>query len=155
MARSKQILISHRGNISEPNPEKENHPDYIMEALNQDYEVEVDIWMIDGKFILGHDKPQYEVDRNFLVRWKDIMWQHAKNIEALVALTNDASEFCNCFFHHTDDYTLTPNAWIWTYPGKKIISSNSVAVLPESVDNWDISLAGGICTDYPVKYETR
>ena len=53
------ILISHRGNIMGPNPEQENHPDYIREALNIGYDVEIDVWYTD-KFMLGHDKPQYE-----------------------------------------------------------------------------------------------
>jgi hypothetical protein len=54
------ILISHRGNISGPNPERENHPDYILEALQAGYEVEIDVWFVDGKFKLGHDGPQYD-----------------------------------------------------------------------------------------------
>ena len=28
-------LISHRGNLKGPNPEQENHPDYIWDALSQ------------------------------------------------------------------------------------------------------------------------
>jgi hypothetical protein len=54
------ILISHRGNISGPNPEQENHPDYIWAAIQAGYDVEVDVWFENGKFMLGHDEPQYE-----------------------------------------------------------------------------------------------
>ena len=35
------ILISHRGNISGPNPERENHPEYIFEALQAGYDVDI------------------------------------------------------------------------------------------------------------------
>jgi hypothetical protein len=49
------ILISHRGNINGKIVEKENHPDYIDEAINLDYDVEIDIWMIEGILMLGHD----------------------------------------------------------------------------------------------------
>jgi hypothetical protein len=51
------ILISHRGNLNGPNPERENHPDYIWEALRAGFEVEIDVWWVEGKFKLGHDEP--------------------------------------------------------------------------------------------------
>ena len=38
------IFISHRGNLEGPNPERENNPDYISEALERVYSVEVDVW---------------------------------------------------------------------------------------------------------------
>jgi hypothetical protein len=49
------ILISHRGNINGKQPSKENHPLYIFEAIKQGFQVEIDVWFIDGKFKLGHD----------------------------------------------------------------------------------------------------
>ena len=36
----------------------------------------------------------------------------------------------NYFWHQEDDYTLTSQGYIWTYPGKSL-TSNSVMVLPE------------------------
>ncbi len=59
------ILISHRGNITGANPSRENSPDYIQEALEADYNVEIDVWYKDKKWNLGHDEPQYEVESNF------------------------------------------------------------------------------------------
>ena len=53
------IFISHRGNLTGKNPEKENKPSYISEALNQGYNCEVDVWFVDNKFMLGHDEPKY------------------------------------------------------------------------------------------------
>ena len=53
----KQILISHRGNIDGRNVEYENNPNYIEAAINLGYDVEIDVWFIDGKFMLGHDEP--------------------------------------------------------------------------------------------------
>ena len=50
-------LISHRGNIKEPNPKMENSPSYIDIAISSGYDVEIDIRFIDGKFYLGHDDP--------------------------------------------------------------------------------------------------
>ena len=43
-------LISHRGNLEGPNPERENHPDYIYGALQAGYDVEIDVWWVEGKF---------------------------------------------------------------------------------------------------------
>jgi len=56
---------------------------------------------------------------------------------------------------NTDDYALVSNGRIWTYPGKSIINENQVAVMPERVPDWDISLAGGICSDYARKYKFK
>ena len=53
------ILISHRGNVDGPNPEKENHPSYIDMTIKAGYNVEIDVWYIDNNWYLGHDAPQY------------------------------------------------------------------------------------------------
>ena len=55
--------IAHRGNTEGPSG-MENHPDHIAKALDQGYDVEVDVRIIDGEMFLGHDKPQYEVSQN-------------------------------------------------------------------------------------------
>lgn len=148
------IKIAHRGNVDGPNPSKENHPDYLKAALDLGYDVEVDVWLFDGKFLLGHDGPQYEVPASFL--YNEHFWIHAKNIPALSELSYRASSnnLINCFFHDTDDCVLTSHGWIWTYPGEIIVGPFAVAVMPEQVLgwDWDISKASGICTDYPNKY---
>ena len=73
------ILISHRGNISGPNLERENHPEYIFEALQAGYDVEIDVWFVDGKFMLGHDEPQYEFPFPLLDNNYSKIWLHCKN----------------------------------------------------------------------------
>ena len=60
------ILISHRGNISGPNLDKENRPEYIQQALNEGYNVEVDVWYQDQGWFLGHDKPQHLINIEYL-----------------------------------------------------------------------------------------
>lgn len=148
------IKIAHRGNIDGPNPSKENHPDYLKKALDLGYDAEVDVWLIDKKFLLGHDGPQYEISPSFL--YNDRFWIHAKNIPAISTLnasaTSGRSHLINCFFHGADDCVLTSSGWIWTYPGKAIIGPSAIAVMPERVPDWDISKASGICSDYPNKY---
>lgn len=146
------IKIAHRGNIDGPNPDKENHPDYLQTAINLGYDAEVDVWLIDGKFILGHDGPQYEIPFNFL--YNEHFWIHAKNIPAISDLNvrSGRDHFINCFFHDVDDCVLTSGGYIWTFPGKLIIGPGAIAVMPERVSDWDISKAEGVCSDYPNKY---
>ena len=60
------ILISHRGNILGRKKQLENNPNYIDNALKLGYDVEVDVWSIDKQFYLGHDEPQYKIERSFL-----------------------------------------------------------------------------------------
>ena len=58
-------IISHRGNLHGKEVDNENNPEYIKKALRK-FEVEVDVWFIDDSWFLGHDRPQYPVDLDFL-----------------------------------------------------------------------------------------
>ena len=49
------VIISHRGNLDGRKPGRENKPDYIQEALDAGYDVEIDVWMINNELFLGHD----------------------------------------------------------------------------------------------------
>jgi hypothetical protein len=141
------IYISHRGNVDGPNTGKENHPDYIDEAL-KNYHCEIDVWFIDNQFVLGHDVPTYPVYLSFFKNKK--LWCHAKNIEAL----NQMLKYnFHCFWHQNDDATLTSQNYIWVFPGRNIANNRSIAVCPEEANNWDISNAVGVCTDYIIKLE--
>ena len=55
------ILISHRGNIDKINTKEENKPTYIFNALDHNFNVEVDIWFIENTFYLGHDSPHIKL----------------------------------------------------------------------------------------------
>jgi len=62
------IKIAHRGNTRGPKPELENSPEYISKAIEDGFEVEIDIWFQDGEgFFLGHDYPKYKIDEDFTV----------------------------------------------------------------------------------------
>jgi hypothetical protein len=147
------ILISHRGNTSGPNPERENHPEYIFEALQAGYDVEIDVWFVDGKFMLGHDEPQYEFPFPLLDNNYPKMWLHCKNIEALEVLHNldSRGDKVNYFWHQEDTITLTSKNHIWAYPGKQPIK-NSIAVMPE-IYNDNIEGCKGVCSDYIQNYK--
>lgn len=141
-------FISHRGNITGKIEKYENSIDYINNAIKLGYDVEIDIWYLNEKLYLGHDGPQYKIHNTFLNKNKNVLWCHAKNIEAFDFLMDEGYI---SFFHDKDDCTLTSNGFIWTYPGKKITKS-SIAVLPETVKyNYNFGIAFGICSD-KIKY---
>jgi hypothetical protein len=48
------------------NLNKENHPDLYFESYKTGFNVEIDVWFVDGKFKLGHDEPQYDFHLNYL-----------------------------------------------------------------------------------------
>jgi hypothetical protein len=139
--------IAHRGNLEGPKTELENMPAYIELALEV-CDVEIDLWVVEGKFYLGHDEPTYAINSEWLDKYIDKLWIHCKNIEAVEKLFE--SDF-NFFWHETDTITLTNHGFIWAYPGKQPIK-NSIAVMPER-HNDDVSNCYGICTDYVFKYQ--
>lgn len=137
------IFISHRGNVFGKN-DLENKPSFIDKAIKLGYNVEVDVWKVDDKIFLGHDKPGYEVEKQYLLN--ENFWCHAKNLESLKwMLDNDI----RCFWHQKDDFTLTSDKIIWTYPGKEITSRSIVVCksLEDSIkySNMDVY---GICSDF-------
>jgi hypothetical protein len=138
-------LISHRGNINGVSKSRENSPSYITEALEKGYDVEVDVRFENRKFFLGHDKNQYEINEKFLLNKK--IWCHAKTTEALDALERINAHY---YWHQEDDYTLTSRGFIWTYPGKKLLSK-SICVLPEKFKYNKIDCEG-ICSDFIENY---
>jgi hypothetical protein len=143
------ILISHRGNTNGKFESYENEPAYIDKAISEGFDVEVDIWVLAGILFLGHDRPQYGIDYNWLQERKNKLWIHCKNIEAL--------QFCDdrldlhYFWHENDTVTLTSQSTIWAYPGKQPIK-NSIAVMPELYGD-NIIECLGICSDFIKKYK--
>ena len=139
-------LISHRGNINGIQKNEENKPEYINRALEKGFDVEIDVRFSNGKFFLGHDFDQYEIDHKFLSNKK--IWCHAKTSEALLALHETDAHY---FWHQEDDYTITSKGYIWTYPGKKLFSK-SICVLPEKANYKEINCMG-ICSDFIERYK--
>jgi hypothetical protein len=144
------IYIAHRGNMFGPNLYDENKPDYLLKAIKSGFYVETDLWIIDSELFLGHDHPQYKIDIDFLINIKDKLFCHCKNIDALNYILT-YYPFINCFFHDKDDCVLTSNNLIWTFPGKKL-TSKSICVMPEYVNQVPDNICYGICTDYINKY---
>lgn len=143
------IYISHRGNLNGPIGMKENHPSYIKEAIRQGFQVEIDVWYDQGKFILGHDRPQYEVKKHFLLDRK--LWCHAKNHEAFQQMMRDNK--IHCFWHEEDDFTITSKGFVWAYPGNTKV--HGIWVMPERYNLNPGKNCLGICSDYVQMYSKR
>lgn len=139
------VIIAHRGNLEGPNPSEENSPQYVQRAVDAGFDVEIDVWVVEDQIYLGHDKPHYKVDLNYLRN--SSFWCHAKNLEALELMLNESD--IHCFWHETDQYTITSEGVIWTYPNR-IAGKNSVLVVSDkTVVDADLF---GVCTDYPLTY---
>lgn len=137
------IFISHRANISGKNRELENKPSAILEAIKLGFDVEIDVWFENNKFKLGHDFPEYDVDEKFLENKG--LWCHAKNMQSISRMAENKK--IHCFYHYTDPCTFTSKGYIWTYPGYPV-DKNSIAVLPETIKDYQLKKVGGICSDY-------
>jgi len=150
-------FIAHRANVNGPS-NLENLPSQVDWCLEQSIDCEVDLWVVNGVYSLGHDSGQYQVTREWLLKRQQRLWIHCKNPEALKSLRDVNEKGLNYFWHEEDSYTLTSLNWIWVYPGMPVIPG-SVSVLPEK---WltdsrgeEISLSYGICTDYFFQFRRR
>ena len=127
----------------------ENSPQHISSALSRGYEVEIDVWFVNDSFYLGHDEPLYLVDEEFLENEK--FWCHAKNEESFHKMLSNPK--IHCFWHQTDDYTLTSKGIPWVFPGKKVYE-NAIWVLSEKTTYKNIMLnCLGICSDNILRYK--
>jgi hypothetical protein len=144
-------IISHRGNLTGRNPEQENHPSYIQAAIDAGYDVEVDVWYVDGEYYLGHDSPQYRVYGTWLKELQEVLWCHAKNAAALEQML---SAGLHCFWHETDRYTLTSRGIPWCYPDNHM--AGGITVVKDYPADYHLPVdALGVCTDYPEDWRKR
>lgn len=140
-------LIAHRGLTDGPNAEAENNPNQVEYALKLGYDCEIDLWLLNNEFYLGHDKPQYQIPRSFLATQK--LWIHAKNLEALHFLCLRQYNY-HFFWHESDAFCITSLGYIWTYP-KKELTNISVCVMPELFMNLkEVKQLNcyGVCSDF-------
>ena len=146
-------FIAHRGLTQGPNFNLENKPEQIEKSLAEGYDCEVDLWLVDSVFYLGHNKPEYAINERWLQ--KTGLWIHAKNLEALKWLTTRI--YMQYFWHQEDDFTLTSHNYIWTYPGKET-TERSIIVMPERFDKdleKEYNGVYGICSYYVEKLRNK
>lgn len=158
-------IIAHRGNVYGPSKYYENLPAYIKEAEEQGFDVEVDIWELEGSLFFGHDNPDYRWPAHFKISHNHIY--HCKNIEVYMRM-----ELINCnhhpdyeyFLHSSDEPIVRTNlGYHWVHPNNlRQVYKNAytdlakfIAVLPEQTDlkASELKAFGGICTDYALKYK--
>jgi len=141
------IIIAHRGNIDGRIPAEENKPEYIQKALDMGFDVEVDVWLTKGGWYLGHDSPSYKIDKKVLMNPR--VWCHAKNVFTLFALLKNGM---HCFFHQTDDVTLTSKGFMWAFNRCKP-TPKSIVLFPEDggIDINTCDICAGVCTDEPAR----
>jgi glycerophosphoryl diester phosphodiesterase len=149
MEKTHPIFIAHRGNLYGPNKVQENRLETIIHAIENGYDCEIDIWYLEKNgFYLGHDFPMYSVEFAFLENYKNYLWIHCKNLNALVYLKNFGF---NCFFHDRDHYTITSKGIIWGNINSPM-ASDVICVMPELSHTLSFDVFG-ICTDFPVHFK--
>lgn len=156
------IYISHRGNINGRYFDRENRSDYINNALNEGFDVEIDVWFTDNQWWLGHDEPTYKTGTSIFKNPK--IWAHVKNPEALLKIQEvdvDSiiynKQSVHYFWHDGDDYAITSKGYVWCHKDA-ITLPNSIAVLPEAEYGGfetDLSHCRGICSDTILYYKRK
>lgn len=143
------ILISHRGNLEGSNPSKENHPQYIEEAIFRGYNVEIDIWYLNQELWLGHDEPQYLISLSWILSYSSLLWIHCKNMGALSYFNIYNSKDFNYFSHDNDMGVLTSLNYIWSTN----LYDNGILVMPENYNKKPTEGTIGVCSDYIKNYQ--
>jgi hypothetical protein len=141
-------LISHRGNFDGLNPESENRPSYIQRAINNGYDVEIDVRLIGDKLFLGHDTPDYEVSLDWLLERKDYLWVHTKNFGALSHLIDYD---LRTFYHQKESHTIINNCnLIWSHDLSEANEKSIIPLLSEDdIYNYpNTAIVAGICSDF-------
>jgi hypothetical protein len=145
------IYISHRGNLDGINTKRENSLDYIDEAINAGYDVEIDLRCKNNRLFLGHDTPDYPVADDWLRERKDSLWIHVKDYFSLVwILKNDFGY--KYFCHENDRYTLTSNGYVWSHDLKNKMTDRCIVPLlsKKQIERFSQRKFYAVCTDYPV-----
>ena len=137
--------ILHRGLMNGPDPTLENQETLLKAHLEEGWEVEVDVWSLDGVLWLGHDRPTTRLEDHRLLTRPGV-WVHLKNLEAAAVLPG----FAHTFIHDTDPAVYTSKGFLWCYPGNVVEHRRSVIVLPERA-GFKFPLLGkaaAVCSDY-------
>lgn len=137
------LIISHRGNVSGIDETLENNPEHIKTLLQDKINVEIDVWIIDNILFLGHDKPQYIINHEFLKQ--NGLWCHAKNLDALYYMLKNNIK--NYFWHQEDYFTLTSSGYIWTFPNKQVTNESIIVDFSQNWKDKNYSCYG-VCVDY-------
>lgn len=143
------IFIAHRGNLDGVFPELENTPKYIDKCLNNAFDCEIDLRMLDGIPHLGHDTPDYPITADWIRERKEFLWIHAKEYGALLWLMDNVPD-CKYFCHESDRYTLTSNRYIWSHDLTNPPTDKCIIPLlsKESIESYGHTGFYAVCSDF-------
>jgi hypothetical protein len=143
------IIYSHRGNLAGKTTH-ENDPVLLEETIAAGFHVEVDLWHVEGKYLLGHDGPEYPIELSRFDRHEVVF--HLKN--AFVP----PLECADAFAIDNDRYVLTLRRLLWTNYGQSptpqsIMCAPDLVGAGRPVEEFIREIrdrAFGVCTDYPL-----
>lgn len=150
------IYFSHRGNLTGPQPDKENAPDYIDKAIAAGFSVEIDLRMIGDQLYLGHDFPQYPVSKDWIdKRFLDLAI-HLKDLESLQYVIRHWTNWHH-FCHQSDAFTMTSWGLIWLHDIDRPIDRTCIIPLlsADSVESYRQSSMYGVCSDYIIMCQRK
>lgn len=148
-------IISHRGNLTGPEPAAENSLKYIQRAVEAGFNVEVDLRLIGSEFYFGHDGPQYKVDGDWIDARKDKLLLHVKEFEVLkqISMYTDGWHY---ICHTSDPFTITSLGFAWLHDLS--LEPDAGTYIPlitlESLKTYSrawLLECYGICTDFPIE----
>jgi glycerophosphoryl diester phosphodiesterase len=147
------ILISHRGNLNGRIPERENSLEYIDEAIDMGFYVEIDVRTKENDLYLGHDEPQYLVTLDWLNERSEFLYIHVKDFKSLDALIMYNN--LKIFFHTLEEHVIINNTKVfWSHDIKNISEKSIIPLLSLDEIKLNSHLKNnvfGICSDYIIK----
>ena len=136
-----KIYISNRGNLARKDPDEENKPDYIENALGQGVCVKTDVWVIKDRTVTGTEHPSTGINLNIFDKEKLLV--QARNPTALLFLLEEGY---HCFWRESDNLIMTNRNFILSYAGS--IFPKSIIMLPEENAILTNNEYMGICSDF-------
>ena len=124
-------FIAHRGNISGKEVESENKIYYVLKALDQSYDVEVDVRSKEGEIYIGHDYCQEKFPFEKFQIHAHKMWIHCKDLESLRHFKSEVVGW-NYFFHDNDLATLTSSGVIWLHENAGVVPGGVLVHLKDN-----------------------
>ena len=115
-------------------------------------------------FYLKMDLARVQAKDIYETTFQQILADYKKGLSIVIVSEGDISTYSSFsyllekikahhFWHQEDDYTITSKGFIWTYPGKSLLTS-SICVLPEK-STYKKFECYGICSDYILKYKKK
>lgn len=143
------IYISHRGNIRGPHEELENSWGYINAAIDDGFNVKIDVWLIDKQLFLGRDGPLYPITIEELSKRREWLWIHCKNLEAYEYFDADMKYAFNFFSHNEDDLAVTSHLYHWMHPRiQRTKLKDAIILFPEAHDTTNMTDPVGVCSNF-------